>query len=37
MDGWKDFKTEDRGFALDSEVMEVMENWLKATAKSFFF
>jgi len=38
MNGWKDFKMEDktsvRQFAGD-EVMEAMQSWLKATPKSF--
>jgi hypothetical protein len=34
---WKDFKTEDKKFADDSEVMEAAQSWLKAAPKSFFF
>jgi hypothetical protein len=36
MNGWKVFKTEDKKFAVDSEVMEAVQSWLKATLKSFF-
>ena len=40
MNGWKDFKTEDKTsvsqFADDNEVMEAVQSWLKATPKSFF-
>jgi hypothetical protein len=40
MNGWKDFKTEDKTsvsrFADDSEVMEAVQSWLKATPTSFF-
>jgi hypothetical protein len=32
MNGWKDFKTEGKNFA----VMEAVQSWLKATPKSFF-
>jgi len=39
MNGWKDFKMEDKTsvsqFA-DDEVMEAVQSWLKATPKSFF-
>jgi hypothetical protein len=39
MNGWKDFKTEDKTsvsqFADDNEVMETVQSWLKATPKSF--
>jgi hypothetical protein len=30
MNWWKDFKTENKKFADDSEVMEVVQSWLKA-------
>jgi hypothetical protein len=40
MNGWKNFKTEDKTsssqFAADNEVMEAVQRWLKATPKSFF-
>jgi hypothetical protein len=40
MNGWKDFKMEDKTsvsqFADDNEVMEAVQSWLKATPKSFF-
>jgi hypothetical protein len=36
MNGWKDFRTEDRNFADDNEVMEAVQSWLRATPKSFF-
>jgi hypothetical protein len=36
MNGWKDLKLKDKRLAYDSEVMEVVQNWLKATPKSFF-
>jgi hypothetical protein len=36
MNGWKDFKTEDKRFTVDSEVMEVVQSWLKAITNSFF-
>jgi hypothetical protein len=40
MNGWKDFKTEDKTsvsqFEDDNEVMETVQSWLKATPKSFF-
>jgi hypothetical protein len=36
MNGWKDFKMEDRKFADDIEVMEAVQTWLKAMPKSFF-
>jgi hypothetical protein len=40
MNGWKDFKTEDKTsvsqFADDNVVMEAVQSWLKATPKSFF-
>jgi len=40
MNGWKDFKTEDKTsvsqFADDNTVMEAVQSWLKATPKSFF-
>jgi len=40
MNGWKDFKTEDKTsvsqFADDNQVMEAVQSWLKATPKSFF-
>ena len=39
MNGWKDFKTEDKTsisqFADDNEVMEAVQSQLKATPKSF--
>jgi hypothetical protein len=41
MNGWKDFKTEDKmsvsQLADDNEVMGAVQSWLKATPKSFFF
>jgi hypothetical protein len=36
MNGWKDFKMEDKKAADDNEVMEVLQSWLKAMPKSFF-
>jgi hypothetical protein len=40
MNGWKDFKMEDKTsasqFADDNEVMEAVQGWLKAAPKSFF-
>jgi hypothetical protein len=36
MNGKKDFKTEGKKFAVDNEVMEAVQNWLKVTPKSFF-
>jgi hypothetical protein len=36
MNGWKDFRTEDKMFADDNEVTEMVQSWLKARAKTFF-
>ena len=40
MNGWKDFKAEDKTsvsqFADDNTVMEAVQSWLKATPKKLF-